>query len=86
MEKTEASVLPVLADARQLFAVGFIILVSSGLRRERALAQKGTSSVFTVTIINLDDLKNYPSYQSRTIATRGQYNTTHEAEPSSCAV
>lgn len=55
-EKTEASVLLVLADSRQLFAVAFIILVSSGLRRERALVQ-----FFTVTIINLDDLKGCPS-------------------------
>lgn len=38
--KSEASVLPVLADTRQLFAAGFIILVSSGLRRERALRKR----------------------------------------------
>lgn len=63
MEKTEASVLPILADARQLFAAGFIILASSGLRREKGPSQKGTSSVFTVTVINLDGLKNYPSRQ-----------------------
>lgn len=40
VEKTEASVLPVLADTRQLFAVAFIILVRSGLRRERALRKR----------------------------------------------
>lgn len=32
--------LPVLADTKQLFAVAFIILVSSGLRRERAFHKR----------------------------------------------
>lgn len=39
-ERTDASVLLVLADTRQHFAVAFIILVSSGLRRERALGKR----------------------------------------------
>lgn len=60
-EKTEASVLLVLADSRQLFAVAFIILVSSGLRRERAPRERALVQFFTVTIINLDDLKGCPS-------------------------
>lgn len=49
--------LPVLADSRQLSAVAFIISVSSRLRREKGFWQKGTSSVFTVNVINLDDLE-----------------------------
>lgn len=49
--------LPVLADMRPLFAVAFIISGSSSLGREGALGKKGTCSVFTVNIINLDDLK-----------------------------
>lgn len=49
--------LAVLADSRQLSAVAFIISVSSRLRREKGFWQKGTSSVFTVNVINLDDLK-----------------------------
>lgn len=52
--------LPVLADSRQLSAVAFIISVSSRLRREKGFWQKGTSSVFTVNVINLDDLKKRP--------------------------
>lgn len=49
--------LPVPADSRQFSAVAFIISVSSRLRREKGFWQKGTSSVFTVNVINLDDLK-----------------------------
>lgn len=39
-KKNWASVLPVLADMRQLFAVPFIISGSSGLRREGALGKR----------------------------------------------
>lgn len=58
--------LPVLADSRQLSAVAFIISVSSRLRREKGFWQKGTSSVFTVNVINLDDLKKRPKGNSDT--------------------
>lgn len=39
-KKPEASVFPLLADTRQLFALTLIILVSSGVRRERALGKR----------------------------------------------
>lgn len=58
--------LPVRADSRQLSAVAFIISVSSRLRREKGFWQKGTSSVFTVNVINLDDLKKRPKGNSDT--------------------
>lgn len=67
----EPSVLPVLADARQLPACcGFHYFGEFSTKEGKASLQKVTSSLFAVTIINLDDLKSYLS-EKRTSLPRG---------------